>query len=71
MSGLHPGQEAASLSGRVAIVTGASRGIGKAIAQLLAANGAAVVLAARSAPAIADLRETIVAAGGRSRYPPT
>jgi NAD(P)-dependent dehydrogenase (short-subunit alcohol dehydrogenase family) len=71
MSGLHPGQEAASLSGRVAIVTGASRGIGKAIAQLLAANGAAVVLAARSAPAIADLRETIVAAGGLAIAVPT
>ena len=36
------------LSGKVAIVTGASRGIGKAIAIELAKNGATVVVAART-----------------------
>ncbi|HET9832864.1 MAG TPA: SDR family NAD(P)-dependent oxidoreductase, partial [Vicinamibacterales bacterium] len=36
------------LSGKVAIVTGASRGIGRAIAQTLAAEGMKLTLAARS-----------------------
>jgi len=43
------------LSGRVAIVTGASRGIGRAIAQALSAEGVKLVLAARSEEAMQDL----------------
>jgi short-subunit dehydrogenase len=43
------------ISGKVAIVTGASEGIGKAIAQELAAKGATVVLAARSKDKLAEL----------------
>ncbi len=51
---------------RVAVVTGASRGIGKAIALRLARDGRHVVLVARSAPPLNDLKAQIEAAGGRA-----
>ena len=53
------------LSGKVAIVTGASRGIGRAIAMMLAARGAHVVAAARDTNA-SDTVAGIAAAGGRA-----
>ncbi len=55
------------LDGRVALITGASRGIGAATARELAAQGVAVVLAARSGDAVRLLAEEIEQDGGRAR----
>ena len=52
------------LSGRIALVTGASRGIGRAVALGLAKAGAHVVIAARSLGALETLDDEIQAAGG-------
>jgi NAD(P)-dependent dehydrogenase (short-subunit alcohol dehydrogenase family) len=59
------------LEGKVAIVTGASRGIGAASARAFAAAGATVVLAARTAEAIATIAGEINASGGRASAVPT
>jgi 3-oxoacyl-[acyl-carrier protein] reductase len=56
----------AELAGKVAIVTGASRGIGAAAAFVLAKAGAAVMLAARDGTRTSRLAEEIVAGGGRA-----
>jgi len=53
------------LNNKVALVTGASSGIGAALAQLLAKEGAAVVLAARRKDRLDSLAQRIVAAGGK------
>ena len=55
------------LTGRVALVTGASSGLGARFAQVLAANGAAVALVARRADRLAALKSTIEADGGRAQ----
>jgi len=52
------------LSGQVALVTGASQGLGRAIAEALAQAGAVVALVARSADKLADVCAAIAAAGG-------
>ncbi|HWJ07667.1 MAG TPA: SDR family oxidoreductase [Steroidobacteraceae bacterium] len=55
------------LTGRVALVTGASRGIGEAIAQGLAQHGAEVVVSSRKQEACEAVAAGIVAAGGKAR----
>lgn len=55
-----------SLNGKVSVVTGASRGIGRAIAVALAAQGASVVLAARDEGKLAEGVREIEAAGGKA-----
>ena len=55
-----------SLAGRTALVTGASQGIGTAIARRLVERGARVVLAARSTGKLEELAEELRAAGGEA-----
>jgi NAD(P)-dependent dehydrogenase (short-subunit alcohol dehydrogenase family) len=62
--------ESKSLDGKLAIVTGASRGIGAATAEALAAAGTHVVLVARTASALEEVEERIHAAGGTATIAP-
>jgi NAD(P)-dependent dehydrogenase (short-subunit alcohol dehydrogenase family) len=59
------------LTGRVAVVTGASRGIGAATAEAIAAAGAQVVLAARDDEALSRVAQQIRDAGGQVTAVPT
>ena len=59
------------LAGKVIIVTGASRGIGRAIATRLAGDGAKAVLAARDASSLAKVAEEIAQNGGMAASFPT
>jgi NAD(P)-dependent dehydrogenase (short-subunit alcohol dehydrogenase family) len=59
-----------TLEGKLALVTGASRGIGAATAEALAAVGAHVILVARTASALEEVEERIHNAGGTATIAP-
>lgn len=65
-----PGRAAASLAGHVAVVTGASGGLGRACALALSAAGAEVVLVARRPAPLEQVAADIAAHGGRARAAP-
>jgi NAD(P)-dependent dehydrogenase (short-subunit alcohol dehydrogenase family) len=67
----HMAEPGRMLTGKVAIVTGASRGIGAAACRAFAGAGATVVLAARSEGALQEVVERIGAEGGRAEAIPT
>jgi len=56
----------ADLNGKVAVVNGASRGIGEAIARGLASCGAQLILTSRSAESVQEVADSIMDAGGKA-----
>jgi len=62
--------ESKPFADRLALVTGASRGIGAATAEALAADGAHVVLVARNSQSLEEVEERIHAAGGNATIAP-
>lgn len=56
------------LSGKTAIITGGSRGLGETMAVALAASGASIALVARDAARLESVREKIRSAGGKAEF---
>jgi NAD(P)-dependent dehydrogenase (short-subunit alcohol dehydrogenase family) len=56
----------AQLSGRVALITGASKGVGRVMSRMFAAEGAAVICAARSRDLVEETTALVKADGGRA-----
>src|SRR5579872_7111647 len=61
----HP-MDTRKLEGRIALITGASRGIGRALARGFAAEGAAIAVTARSEAELQSLATEVERAGGRA-----
>ena len=59
-----------ALSGKLAVVTGASRGIGAATAEAIAAQGAHVILVARSSEGLEAIEQRIHESGGSATIAP-
>jgi NAD(P)-dependent dehydrogenase (short-subunit alcohol dehydrogenase family) len=59
-----------SLEGKIAIVTGAGRGLGRAIAEVLAERGVSVVLTGRTPETLESIRDEIQSTGGRVEIVP-
>ena len=56
-----------ALSGKTALITGASKGLGKAMALALSNSGAAIALVARDAGKLTGVRDEIASAGGTAK----
>jgi NAD(P)-dependent dehydrogenase (short-subunit alcohol dehydrogenase family) len=54
------------LAGKVAVITGASKGLGRSIAQVLAAEGMHIAIAARNGAALEELAASVAASGGQA-----
>jgi NADP-dependent 3-hydroxy acid dehydrogenase YdfG len=68
MSDVHPAMEVRMSVGKVIAITGASSGIGEAIAELVATRGARVLIGARRTDRLEALSDKLTAAGGQADY---